>query len=133
MVLHLVTPVFLYVLLQIIIVSHYGQHPMMRRFAYVVFPMQFFGAWALFYATLLRDMGFGSRVGAILGALAIVGVITQYLVHPDPLVASNAAVSSIFALQLIPAVIAWSVMMVRWRRLKRRYVELPTAPEGLEP
>lgn len=126
MVLYLVTPVFLYVTVQILIISRFGPHPLFRRGQLLIFPLQFLGAWALFYATLLRDMGFRSYAGPVLGVTALLGLAAQFVIFPDPLAASDSAVAAFLAVQLIPAALCWLTTFARWTRLKRRHLD----PEG---
>lgn len=120
MVQHLVHPVALYVLLQVVISSRYADHPGLDGLGVAVFAAQFLGAWAVFLGTLLRDMEFPSYVPLVLVLLALAGCAAMFVL-PHPANSSAPAVRVFMACQLVPAVVAWTVTWTRWRRLKARH------------
>jgi hypothetical protein len=119
-VLHLANPVFIYVIAQVLIISHLSAHHVFRRFEWPIYGAQFLGAWAMFYSTLLRDYAYRSLAAPILGAVAIAGAASQYLLLPSPADARPAVLAVFLGVQLVPAVLLWCVTMALWRRAKRR-------------
>lgn len=120
MVLRKVHVVALYVLLQVILVSYFQTHPAYRSWATWAFVGQFFGAWTVFYGTLLREMGFRCLSGLILIAIAVISLVP--IVFGDPLAWSDVAVQRILLIQSVPGLMLWALTFFRWRILKRQYL-----------
>ena len=122
MVQHLVHPVAIYVVLQIVMFSGWMNHPSLDGPEAILFVLQFLGAWAVFYGTLLRDMGFESLAPLGLTAVAMGGAAWQFFLIEDPLLASGRGAAAFWAVQLVPAAVTWAWTFVRWRRLKSRWL-----------
>lgn len=126
MVLNLLHPAFLYVLFQVMIMTHMADAPVLQGLRGLspellgACVIQFLGAWAVFYTTLLRDMGFRSPEGTVLLLAAFLGAGLQYVLFPDPDAAEPARVQLFLGAQLVLAAVLWPVTLLRWRRLKRR-------------
>jgi hypothetical protein len=122
MVLHLAHPGFLYVVFQIIILTRFSAHPVVREYDLLIYAGQFLGAWTVFYTTLLRDMGMQSRAGTVLALLAMMGAIASHFFVPNPYFASDELVGAFLLVQLVPAVLLWTWTMIYWRREKARHL-----------
>ncbi|MAG56800.1 MAG: hypothetical protein CMJ83_10955 [Planctomycetes bacterium] len=133
MTLNLLHPAAFYVLFQLLIGDHFSQSPalagrhVLHPLSLLLYGFQFLGAWAVFYTTLLRDMGYRSAWGTILLLCALAGVILQFVVFPRPQDASAASSWAFIAVQLVLAAAGWGFTFRRWRRLKRRWQEPPVA------
>lgn len=121
---HLVHPVALYVILEIVIWSRYADHPAVDGWGLVVFGGQFLGAWAVFYGTLLRDMDFRSYAPLALVVVALGGCVAMAFL-PHPANTTEATVRLFLGAQLVPALMAWAITFRRWRMLKAQH-----APDG---
>lgn len=124
---HLVHPTLFYLLFQLLLRDHLGDHPDLRALG-IFHPLCllldagiFLGAWAVFYTTLLRDMGFRAPSGTILLLSGLVSAAAQYIFIPRPAEAAAAPVWGLLALQAAAAGALWVETMWRWRRLKRAY------------
>ena len=115
MVLRKVHVVALYVFLQIVLISFFQTHPVYRSWSGWVFVGQFLGAWTVFYGTLLREMGFRCRSGAILIAIGALSLIPA--VVGDPMAWSDANVQRMLLAQSLPGALLWGLTLFRWRIL----------------
>lgn len=122
MVLYHVNPVFIYVGGQIALLSLTNGHPDVRRFEALLYVGQFLGAWSVFYSVLLKDMGFRNYAAQFLTILAIGALTVQYFFLPPAIEATSASIFRFWAIQMVPAVIAWVLTMIQWRRLKKRWL-----------
>lgn len=88
----------------------------------------FLGAWACFYSTLLRDAGLPSRTVTFLVPLAWIAAAFLWfgMGEPAALSRSDFAVGALFLLG--PAVPAWVLTQISWRRQKQMHAHL-LAPE----
>ena len=126
MVLHQIHPTFIYVLLQLVILSHLGRSAAIDAFgplhplSLAVYGMQFLGAWAVFYTTLLRDMQLQAPEGTLLLLWALAGAALQYLVVPNPSRADDGLVWTYLGIETLPGGVLWITTMRRWRRARRR-------------
>jgi len=129
MVLNLVHPAFLYVLAQLIILSHFSDAPALRDrhptdpLMLLIHVLQFMGAWAVFYTALLRDMGLKSPEGTLLLLTAFASVGLQWIFFPEPATSSVSGVWIFLGIQGLLAGVLWTVIFRRWRRLKAATVE----------
>lgn len=123
MVIHMVWPVLLYVLLQILLISRFSGHEGISGLSLAIFAAQFFGAWTVFYSTLLRDMGFPSRAALLLVASALAGWLASLALWSDGRSAPTAGLRFLLAAQFLPVAPAWVLTFGRWRRLKRLCTE----------
>ena len=136
MALNLVHPALFYVLFQLVILDHLLESPalafrsVMDPAALGLYGAQFLGAWTVFYATLMRDMGLGSSWGTILLLAAVAAVAAQYAVFPDPATASSAAVWWFLGVQILLSCTGWAMTMVRWQRGKRAWQEEAARAQG---
>ncbi len=121
MVLRKIHVVALFVFLQIVLVSFFQIHPAYRAWSGWVYGGQFFGAWTVFYGTLLRDMGFRSQSGFLLFAVVGVGLLLALI--SDPLAWSDGQVRALFLGQIVAALALWLVTMLRWRILKGQFLK----------
>ena len=127
--LNLVHPALFYVVFQLVILDHLGRSPALagkgplEPASLTLYTMQFLGAWAVFYTTLLRDMGYRSPWGTILLISGLASVIAQYFVIPNPAGATAAAAWTLLGIQMGLAGVGWTLTMVRWLRLKRGWVK----------
>ncbi|MFT7616473.1 MAG: hypothetical protein ACI97A_000095 [Planctomycetota bacterium] len=112
--------VALYVFLQIVLVSFFQTHAAYRSWSGWVFVGQFLGAWTVFYGTLLREMGFRSRSGAILIVIGAISIIPAAV--GEPMGWSDATVQRILLAQSLPGALLWGLTLFRWRILKRQYL-----------
>ena len=129
MVLHLVHPVALFVVLQVVFASRFVGHEGIQGWSLPVYVLQFLGAWAVFYSTLLRDMGFVSRAGAALCLWAALVLGVSYIVARDPYALPTSVVQGLFAAMLSPLLPIWAFTFQRWRRLKARHTQEPVASD----
>ena len=129
MVLRKIHVVALYVLLQIVMVSLFQTHPAYRSWTGWVYVGQFFGAWTVFYGTLLRDMGFRCRSGFVLFILTVLSLVAAGLT--DPRAWSDGWVRGLLAIHMGASVLLWCVTIVRWRILKRQFLKAQS--EGILP
>ncbi len=129
MVLHLVHPVALFVVLQVVFASRFAGHEGVQGWSFPVYVLQFLGAWTVFYSTLLRDMGFVSRVGAVLCLWAAFVLGVSYVVAWDPYALSAFGARGLFAAMLLPLLPVWAYTLLRWRRLKARHGNDVEAPD----
>jgi cadmium resistance protein CadD (predicted permease) len=122
MVLHLAHPGFLYVVFQVIILTRFSAHPVVRQYDLFIYVGQLLGAWTVFYTTLLRDMGLKSRAGTFLALLAMVGAVASHFLVTNPYHASDKFIVGFLLVQLIPAALLWIWTMIYWRREKARHM-----------
>ncbi len=119
----LVHPAALYVLLQLLILDRFSTVPPwdssgpLSTPALTLYGAQFLGAWAVFYTTLLRDMGLRSKGGTVLLLSASATVLLQYLLPPP---ADLPAWVAIFmpGTQALLGVMTFFITWWRWRREK---------------
>ncbi|MCA9320285.1 MAG: hypothetical protein KDB53_06105 [Planctomycetes bacterium] len=119
MVLHLVHPVALYLVLAIGLGSRFMDHELLVGRSWMVFTAQFFGAWAVFYGTLLRDMGFRSLAGLALCLAVAIGLALSFWLAPHASSASPTLVRWLLGSQAGLVLMVWVLTFLRWRRLKR--------------
>ena len=119
MVLFQLHPVLLYVILQILVVSHLAAHPLFRQWEWLIYGGQFLGAWACLCAVILRESGMVARSALGLVLIGVVGVVVQYVVAPRPTEANDARIMWLVAGQLVPAAIAFVVTVPRYLAVKR--------------
>ncbi len=121
MVLHLVHPGALFVVLQVVFASRFSGHEGIQGWSLAIYALQFLGAWAVFYSTLLRDMGFVSRGGVGLCLWSALILALSYAVAWDPHALDPAGVRGLFGAMLAPLLPVWAFTFLRWRRLKARH------------
>ena len=125
-VLHLFHPATLYVCLQIAVSCHLWSSPLLsgaRGYGvlyYGMFLAQYLGAWAVFYSTLLRDVGLRSYVALGLVGSAVLGLGAQLWWFPNPRTLESAWITAFLAWHVVPALLGWTWTLLRWRRTKRR-------------
>jgi thioredoxin 1 len=126
MVLNLIHPAALYVLLQLLILNHFwssaalGPYGPLHPVSLAIYGLQFLGAWAVFYTTLLRDMGHHCPWGTVLCLAALVAVALQFVLFPKPEDSAAIQIWIFLAPQLVLAGLSWPLTYIRWRRLKAR-------------
>jgi len=124
MVLNLVHPAFLYVLFELLIQSRLHEAPLLVDLgplslpALAIYLLQFLGAWAIFYTTLLRDMGERSPEGTWLLLTGFLGAALVYPLFPTPRSAASFAVGAYIGVQLLLAGTVWILVMRRWGRAR---------------
>jgi hypothetical protein len=124
MVLHLLHPVGIYVLLQLLILDHLGRAPALEGLGPLapiplgIYALQFLGAWTVFYTVLLRDMGYRSAAGTILLLGALLGFAAARLLVSRPAELGTAGLALLLGPQLLLALVSFPWTFARWRRLK---------------
>jgi|GEM_PF-5029033 thioredoxin 1 len=123
---NLLHPTAIYVLLQLVIWDHlstaslFREHGPLSPMMLAIYAAQFLGAWAVFYTTLLRDMGKPSRGGTVLLLAAVATVLAQVLLPPAEEL-PQWALLGMGGLQFLLAVIVFLLTWLRWRREKRAF------------
>jgi uncharacterized membrane protein HdeD (DUF308 family) len=122
---HLVHPTLFYVLFQLLIRDHASSHSTLRSISHfhpIALGLDlglFLGAWAVFYTTLLRDMGFFAPSGTVLLWTSFLSCVIQY-VALSPMESESSTTLMIFlGVQFLIAGIGWTETMLRWAREKR--------------
>ncbi len=92
--------------------------------------IQFLGAWAVFYGTLLRDMLVATYTPTVVAWIALIGATAAWA-WPEPRSeTAGTAFWWIVSAQLLTGLAGWLPAMRRWRPLKARY--LAEHPEEAE-
>lgn len=133
---HLVHPAACYVAAQIALWIALEDNAAFRapRFGFwaesAVHLVQFFGAWAVLYGTLLRDMRQGTRAPTILLWFSVVGAAVAWTWpdRADPAAADG--LSMWLGAQLVAALLGWAVTFRVWRRAKRAHEASAAAAGG---
>lgn len=121
MVLYQVHPVMIFVVLQVILVSQFQLHPEFAKLSIWVYLSQFLGAWAVLYATFLRQMGFRSYT--VLGLVASSALALAYVFFGagEVLNWSPEQMRSFWIAAELPGILAFLWVLPRWWRLKRQH------------
>ncbi|MBI4568289.1 MAG: hypothetical protein HY719_07815 [Planctomycetes bacterium] len=120
-------PALIYVVIEVFIFSRLTEGPALRAMSHpwlvgaALFGVVFFGAWAVFYSTLLRDMGHQSRAAALMVAWGALGVAAQFVLFPEPAAVTATPLFAFLGAHLAPILPCWAVVMIRWRRARRRF------------
>jgi hypothetical protein len=125
---NLVHPAFVYAALQVAFWCALERNPAFRGAALsflersAIHAVQFLGAWAVFYGTLLRDMQLRTRVVTVLLWLAVIGIAAAWLWPAPDALATAPALRALLVVELAAAAAGWVVTMVTWVRAKARHV-----------
>lgn len=124
---HLVHPAGVYVVLQIALWLALEDNAAFRSPGFGFWPesavhlVQFFGAWAVLYGTLLRDMGYRTRAATFMVWFSALGVAVAWL-WPDRRDPSAVApLRAVLGADLAVAVFGFVVTMRTWRRAKAEH------------
>lgn len=124
---HLVHPAAVYVAAQVALWVGLEGNAAFRgpRFGFweesLVHGLQFLGAWAVLYGTLLRDMRERTVVPTLLAWFAFVGAVVVYAWPGRTEPAAADALRALLGLQLVAGVVGWAVVLRTWRRAKRAH------------
>jgi hypothetical protein len=82
---------------------------------------QFFGAWAVLYGTMLRDMRVPTKTPTVLLWFSVLGCAVAWLWpgRADPSAATG--LKRWLWTQLLVAIVGWVAVMIAWRRAKRAH------------
>lgn len=125
---HLVHPTLFYVVFQMLIRDHMGDHSSLRSLGFFHWKALaldfclFLGAWCVFYTTLLRDMAYKVSSGTVLLWTSLLGCAAQYLLFRDVEGMDSRTVSGFLLGHALLALVLWAATMVRWRRLKQEHL-----------
>ncbi|HYC77633.1 MAG TPA: hypothetical protein VEI02_08405 [Planctomycetota bacterium] len=135
---HLVHPAALYALAQVVLWIGLEENAAFRAPGFGfwaeagVHVLQFLGAWAVLYGTLLRDMGFATRVPTLLWWFAAVGAAGAWL-WPDRTAPEAATgLRAWLAAQLVAAVAGWVGVYRTWFRARRAHEAAAAEAESRE-
>lgn len=127
MVLNLVHPAAVYVILQLLMLDRMQRTPALEGHgplapvSLLVYGLQFLGAWAVFYTTLLRDMGYRSATGTVLVLGALAAAVLQYVLVPEPAEAGAGAAWAVLGSQGALAAALFPATFFRWRRCRAEF------------
>ena len=131
---NLIHPTAIYVLLQLVILSHLSRAPALidlhplNPIMLGIYACQFAGAWAVFYTTLLRDMGLRCPEGTILLLTTVAGIPLQYLIVPHPQIAGDTLPLALLGIQMAAGLGLWARVFLRWRRARQQTPEPEQPP-----
>jgi hypothetical protein len=126
---HLVHPAFFYVVCQVAMWCALEASPEFRSPALsflertAIHGLQFLGAWAVFYGTLLRDMRRPTRIPTLMLWFAALGAVLPWI---GPFLADAGNPGLLWALlgtQLAAGVAGWVAIMIVWRRAKAAFAK----------
>ncbi len=84
--------------------------------------IQFLGAWAVFYGTLLRDMLVETVTPTVIAWIAVVGTVIAWTWPSPRSELACVAYWVILGVQLATALTGWGIAAAQWFRSKRRYL-----------
>jgi hypothetical protein len=122
-------PSFLYVAAQVAGATRLLQHawfsgPGAGWGEALLFAAGFLGAWACFYATLLRVAGLRAVTVTLLVPLAAAAALAIWFVLPAPEHMSRTTLLAASLALAGPGALAWPFAMRRWRAARREAAEL---------
>ena len=135
---HLVHPAAAYVALQIALWLALEDNAAFRSPGFGFFAesavhlVQFFGAWAVLYGTMLRDMEYRTRAATFLVWFSVIGAATAWLLPDRREPSAVPTLQLLLAADLGAAVVGFVVTMRTWRRAKADH-EAEVARETIAP